>query len=693
MSDIAQLVSAQQRDNIAIITIDNPPVNATSQAVRAGLLAEIESADGNPGIAAIVIRCAGRTFTAGGDIREFGKPPLLPMLFDTCARIEACSKPVVCAYHGTALGGGFEIGLASHLRIAAMGTQLGLPEVKLGLVPGAGGTQRLPRLIGIPAALDFAATGRFMKAEEALKLGAIDAIVDDDLLECAIEAARAAVGKLMRRSGEQPVVAVSAEQAQELLSGVRRKARGQEAPVIAAQLVIESAGLSTRQGVVREREEFNRLMETQQGRAMRHIFFAEREAARIPGLEQATARDIQMAGVVGCGTMGAGICVALLDAGYNVVVIEQNAEGAERGRARIASILERNIASGRLTEKAMAERMRRLTSGHDLTGLAPCNFVIEAVFDDLDVKRTLFANLSNIVRDDCILATNTSYLDPNAIARGTKNPQRVVGMHFFAPANIMRLVEAVRAAHTSSETLATALAIARKLRKLPIFSGACEGFIGNRLYSYYRRQCEFMLEEGALPHEIDKAMEDWGLPMGPFRAFDLSGLDIAWALRKRQTATRDPVSRYSHISDRLCEIGRFGQKTQTGWYRYENGKPVPDDVTTTIIEQASRDKNITRRSFTADEIRIRLVTALANEGARALEEGIALRASDIDLVYINGYGWPAWLGGPMFQASEFGLSRILEEVQKMHARDGSEFTPARLLVEAVKQGKSIGDRL
>ena len=319
----------------------------------------------------------------------------------------------------------------------------------------------------------------------------------------------------------------------------------------------------------------------------------------------------------------------------------------------------------------------------------PCDIVIEAVFDDLDVKRTLFSQLSAIVRDDCILATNTSYLDPNAIARDTSNPERVAGMHFFAPANIMRLVETVRAQHTSAQTLATALAIAKKLRKLPIYSGVCEGCIGNRLYSYYRRQCEFMLEEGALPHEIDRAMEDWGLPMGPFRAFDLSGLDIAWALRKRQAATRDPANRYSHISDRLCEMGRFGQKTQAGWYKYQNGKPVADDMTTKIILEASREKNIARRSFGADEIRLRLVTALANEGARALEEGITLRASDIDLVYINGYGWPAWLGGPMFQASEFGLPRILEEVQKMHARDGSEFTPAPLLVQAVKHGKPI----
>lgn len=682
-------VTLEKHGDIAVVTIDNPPVNATSQAVRAGLLDAITRADEDKGVSAIVIRCAGRTFTAGGDIKEFGKPQGPPMLFETCARIEICNKPVVCAFHGTALGGGFEIGLASHIRIAAPGTQVGLPEVKIGLIPGAGGTQRLPRLIGIRPALDLASTGRFISADEALKFGAIDAIAEGDLLAEALDAARAAIAKPLRRTGEQSVEAVPSDEAKALVDGVRKKSRGQEAPAIAAQRVLDSAHFAAREGILKERQEFLRLMDTQQGRALRHVFFAEREAAKIPGLENAKPRDLKTIGVAGAGTMGSGIAVALLDAGYDVVSVEQSEEAAAKGRARIAGILDRNVASGRLTQDGLNARMTRIRSAHDLNAFAPCDLVIEAVFDDLDIKRRLFADLSAIVREDCILATNTSYLDPNAIARDTTNPQRVAGLHFFAPANIMRLAEAVRAKHTSEDVFATILALARKLRKLPIFAGVCEGFIGNRMYSYYRRQCEFMLEEGALPQEIDAAMESWGLPMGPFRVFDLSGLDIAWALRKRQAATRDPASRYSHVSDRLCEAGRFGQKTGAGWYRYENGKPVADDFTRQVIEEASREKGLVRRTFSTDEIRLRLVAALANEGAKILDEGIALRASDIDLVYINGYGWPAWLGGPMFQAYEFGLPRILAQVQDMHARDGSEFTPAKRLVEAAGKGLPI----
>jgi 3-hydroxyacyl-CoA dehydrogenase len=686
MTETSSLVSLETLDDLALVTIDNPPVNATTHAVRTGLLDAVTRADEDAQVAAIIIRCAGRTFTSEGDIPEFGKPQHAPMLFEVCARIEACSKPVICAFHGTALGGGFEIGLASHVRIATTDTQLGLPEVRIGLVPGAGGTQRLPRLIGIVAAVDMASSGRFIAAREALKLGSIDAIADGDLLEHAIQAAQAMMGKPLRRSGEQHVDPVSTTEAGALLDTVRKKARGQEAPVIAAQLVLEAATLSTSEGIARERQEFMRLMDTQQGRALRHNFFAEREAAKIPGLESAKPHDLESIGVAGAGTMGSGIAAALLDAGYKVVSVEQDSKAAENGRARITSIFQRSVAAGRLSQEAMKAHMARLTSAHDLTAFATCDLVIEAVFDDLRIKQKLFAEVSRIVRRDCILATNTSYLNPDEIAQDTLHPERLAGLHFFAPANIMRLTEAVRAKHTSNETYATVLALARKLRKLPIYAGVCEGFIGNRMYSLYRRQCEFMLEEGALPHEIDAAMESWGLPMGPFRAFDLSGLDIAWALRKRQAATRDRTSRYSHISDRLCEAGHFGQKTGSGWYGYQDGKPVPNKFTRQVIEDASREKNLVRRSFSNDEIRLRLVAALANEGARILEEGIALRASDIDLVYINGYGWPAWLGGPMFQAQEFGWQRILHEVEMMYARDGSEFRPARQLFEAAVKG-------
>ncbi len=678
-ADTCSPVSRKDDGSVAVLTTDNPPVNATSQAVRDGLKRAIETADADPSIDAVVIACAGRTFFAGADVNEFGKPPQKPVLFELCAAIEACSKPVVAAIHGTALGGGFEIALASHYRVAVSTARVGLPEVLLGLTPGAGGTQRLPRLIGLPAALDIITSGRQIGAQEALKLGAIDAIAQGDLTSAALAMARDAIGKPFRRSGDLAVAAFDAVAVKEQLTAIEKKARGQISQGEAARLVMKSAEVSTPTGVAAEREAFLRLMETEQSRALRHIFAAERAALKVPGIDLDTAKKISHVGVAGAGIMGSGITIAMADAGYKVSVVERDLEAATKGQERIQGLYERNVKSGRITQAVADERLARINVSASRDAFATCDLVVEAVFDDLGVKQELFTALSAIVRPDCILATNTSYLNPNEIAAGVSNPKRVVGMHFFAPANIMKLLEVVRAEHTAPEVLATALAVGKSLRKQCVVAGVCTGFIGNRIYASYRKQCEFMLEEGATPQDIDAAMETFGLPMGPFRAFDLSGLDISWALRKRQAATRDPNARYCSIPDTLCEMGRFGQKTGAGYYVYENGKPKADPAVTEIIEQASRDKGFARQTLSAEDIQLRLISAMANEGGKIIEEGIAQRESDIDVVFTNGYGWPAWRGGPMFQARAKGLRAVLQQVRAMEARDGSEFRTSQWL--------------
>ncbi len=683
--DAQTFVTRSDDGPIAILTTDHPPVNATSTAVRSQLKSAVEQADADPAIKTIVIACAGRTFFAGADMREFGKPPQKPILYELCAAIEASNTPVVAAIHGTALGGGFEIGLASHWRVMQHDARVGLPEVLLGITPGAGGTQRLPRLIGIPKTLELVTSGRQISAQEALDLGIVDAVSQGDLLQNALTMAREATGKPPRRCSELPVPSHDEAAVAEQLATIKRRARGQVSPVEAAQLVMLSPQVPVAEGVLAEREAFLRLMQTEQSKALRHIFAAERQALKIDGLDLASARDVKHVGIAGAGTMGSGIAVAMADAGYTVTIVERDADSAAAGRKRIEGTYKRNVKSGRIDQETADKRLAQISVGDDRNAFAACDLVIEAVFDDLAVKQELFESLAGIVRSDCILATNTSYLNPDEIAANVANPQRVVGMHFFAPANIMKLLEVVRAAHTASNVLATAIAVGRKLRKQCVVAGVCTGFIGNRIYAMYRKQCEFMLEEGATPQQIDAAMQGFGLPMGPFRAFDLSGLDISWALRKRQAATRDPAARYSVIADRLCEAGRFGQKTGAGFYKYEDGKPIADPVTANIIEQAAKEKGLPQKDFSDEEIRMRLISAMANEGGKELEEAIALRESDIDLVFTNGYGWPKWRGGPMFQARAMGLDKVVEQVRAMQQRDGSEFTLSSWLeAEAAK---------
>ncbi|OCP15024.1 3-hydroxyacyl-CoA dehydrogenase NAD-binding domain-containing protein [Ensifer sp. LC163] len=644
-------VSALHEGDVLVVTIDNPPVNALSAHVRSGLMAALDHAADLPTIAGLVITGAGTTFIGGADIKEFGKPPVEPALPEVIDRIENFDKPVVSAVNGAALGGGCEVALACHGRIASEKASFGLPEVKLGFVPGAGGTQRLPRLIGVLAAIDLIGMGRTVKAEEAEALGLADGITADHLA-AALALVRECARNPLRRTGLTDVPATDAAAVSAAEAKILAKARGQSAPVEAVRLVRAAAELDLAEGLAQERATFLRLRDSAESAALLHVFFAERAAGKVEGLDKVSPRKIETVAVVGTGLMGAGIAVSALTAGYRVIGLEQTQEAADNGRARIAGVLDKSVQSGRLTASRRDDCLARLQTTIEATELATADLVIEAVFDDLQVKTELLQRLDGIVAPGAILATNTSYLDPDAIAAATANPSRVVGLHFFSPANVMRLVEVVDCSKTAPDVLATALAFAKRLGKLPIVCGVTEGFIGNRIFSAYRREAEFMLEDGALPQEIDAALEAYGFPLGIFAVNDMAGLEIAWARRKRLAATRDPSARYVEIADRLCEAGRLGRKSGRGWYTYPNGERSVDPQVTTVIEAARAAKNITPRPFTAEEIMSRLLKAMDDEGMALLAEGIAARPGDIDLVMINGYGFPAHKGGPMFAAQQ-----------------------------------------
>ncbi|THF58746.1 3-hydroxyacyl-CoA dehydrogenase NAD-binding domain-containing protein [Ollibium composti] len=646
----SETVTGDVRDGVLVVTIDNPPVNALSADVRDGLMAALDHAEASADIVGVAVTGAGRIFIGGADIREFGKPPVEPHLPDVLDRIENFPKPVIAAVNGAALGGGCEVALACHGRIPGEKASFGLPEVKLGIVPGAGGTQRLPRLVGIPAAIDMTGTGRSVKPEEAARLGLADKIAADPVAEAA-QLARAVAGTPLRRTGALTVPVADVAIVEAATKKVLSKARGQASPGEAVRLVRAAAEMSLKGGLAEERATFIRLRDSREAAALRHVFFAERAAGKLDKLEGVAPREVKIVGIVGTGLMGAGIAVATLTAGYRVVGVEQTAEAAAAGRNRIAGMLDKAVESGRLSAASRDESLARLTVVADAAELTPADLVIEAVFDDLTVKTDLFRKLDGIVRADAILATNTSYLNPDEIAATTAHPERVVGLHFFSPANIMRLTEVVDCKATAPDVLATALAFAKKLGKLPIVCGVTEGFIGNRIYSAYRREAEFMVEDGAEPQEVDAALEAWGFPMGIFTVNDMAGLEIAWAKRKRQAAMRDPKERYVEIPDRLCEAGRFGRKSGRGWYDYSSGHRAVDPQVTALIETARAAKGIVPRRFSSEEIVARLLKAMADEGSALLAEGIAARASDIDLVMINGYGFPAYKGGPMFASA------------------------------------------
>lgn len=645
-------VHVERDGDVAFLVIDNPPVNAGSRDIRKALLSAIETVEDDPSIAAAVLIGAGRTFVAGSDIREFDLPLDPPQLPAVLAGIEGSSKPYVAALHGAALGGGYELALACDARIAAPDTQVGLPETTLGIVPGAGGTQKLPRLVGTAQAIALICSGARVGAETALSQGLIDEIAHDDLRASAKALAQSLIGSKRR------VIARDVADADpEVVAAAEKKAlaAGRNRPHIqsAISLVKLAGTVSAAEGLAAERVEFERLRVTPEAKALRHIFFAEREAARGRPDREAKPIALSQLGVVGAGTMGAGIATAMLQAGYRTILVDTNADALSRAKTRIEANLERGQKSGKLTPAAHDAARSNLALETDLDALADCDLVVEAIIEDMGAKRAVFEKLDAVVKAEAILATNTSYLDIDAMAAATSRPENVLGLHFFSPAHIMKLLEVVGGEKTSDTAMATGFQIAKRLRKQPVEAGNGFGFIGNRIYAAYRAACEFMLEDGALPHEIDAALTEFGFAMGPFAVADLSGLDIAWRMRQQMASTRDPSARYVEIPDKLCEAGRFGRKTAAGYYAYdENGKPSRDPEVEAIIIAASEAKGITRQPMTAHTIQARALKAIVSEAEQVLNEGIAMRAGDIDVVLVNGYGFPRWTGGPLHWAGQ-----------------------------------------
>jgi 3-hydroxyacyl-CoA dehydrogenase len=686
---VTDLVTLRRDGNIGVITIDNPPVNAFSAAARAGVLAALIRAGDDAAIEAIVLRCAGRTFMAGADISEFGKPPQPPSFPEVIGAIEACAKPVVAAMHGTALGGGLEVALGCHYRVALPDTRLGLPEIKLGLIPGAGGTQRLPRLVGIEKGLGMILSGDPIKAEDALAAGLVDAILDD-LDAAAVAFAREIAGRrpLPRaRDKADKIAPFAADMAkfEALAAPYLKRAKGLNAPAAAVDAVRGLVTLNFDEALARERALFIALRDGEQSKALRHIFFAERAAAKVDLPAGAKSRKVARAAIIGAGTMGGGIAMCFANAGIPVSLIEVSAEALARGLDAIKKNYAGSLARGGLAPDEMDRRLALIEGTTDMAALAHADLVIEAVFEDMEVKRKLFADLDRLAKPGTVLATNTSYLDVNAIAQATQRPQDVLGMHFFSPANVMRLVEVVRAQKTAPDALATAVAVARTIGKAPVVVGVCHGFVGNRMLRLRTVEAERLLLEGALPQDVDAALTGFGFAMGPFAVSDLAGLDIAWRMRKAQGLRAE-------IADRLCEMGRFGQKTKRGFYLYEAGSraPKPDPEVEQLIVEAAARLGIARAPIAASEIVERLLFPMINEGARILEEGIAQRPGDIDVIWVNGYGFPAWRGGPMHYADTLGLGYVHDRLIAFAAKTGDvRHKPSAQLERLAAVGKGF----
>ncbi|MFC3326354.1 3-hydroxyacyl-CoA dehydrogenase NAD-binding domain-containing protein [Mesorhizobium cantuariense] len=682
---MSNFVNVTHDGDVAIVTIDNPPVNALSFHVREPLMQALVSLRDDASVAAIVVACAGRTFVAGADITEFGKPMQQPELRAIVATLEAIAKPTVAAIHGTALGGGLELALGCHFRVADAGARLGLPEVKLGLLPGGGGTVRLPRLVGAVKALRMIVSGVPIGADEAHAAGLVDAVFKGDLTAHAVNFAR----EIARKGGpytpvrdrddrlvETDLAAFDAEAAE-----LARKARGLEAPIACAQSVRNAITLHFDEALAAERALFVKLVASDQSRAQRHLFFAERESAKIPG-KDVVKRRIARVGVIGAGTMGGGIAMAFANGGFSVTLLETSDEALQRGLGIIDKNYAVSVSRGSLTEEAKRQRLAQFKGSTDFADLADCDLIVEAAFEDMAVKKEIFGKLDAVAKPGAILATNTSYLDIDEIAASTSRPQDVLGLHFFSPANVMKLLEIVRADKTAPDALATVVDLARRIGKVAVVVGVCHGFVGNRMLAARGAESEALLLEGATPRQIDRAFTDFGWPMGPFQMGDLAGLDIGWRNRKARGQT-------AVIADTLCEQGCFGQKTGRGFYRYENGSrtPVPDPQVEALIHEKATEKGIVPRAISAEEIIERTLYPLINEGAKILEEGIAARASDIDVVWVNGYGFPVGKGGPMFWAGLHGAARIIERLEHWHQRTGKQvFQVAPLLRRMAETG-------
>ncbi|MBK6960644.1 MAG: enoyl-CoA hydratase/isomerase family protein [Gammaproteobacteria bacterium] len=693
---MSDAVSFTRDGEIGVITVANPPVNALSQPVRAGLKDAVQAGLADAGVKAMVLICDGATFIAGADIREFGKPLAAPSLVPVIDAMEASDKPIVAAIHGTALGGGLEVALGCHYRVAVPGARVGLPEVNLGLLPGAGGTQRLPRLVGVEKALDFIVQGTHVPAAEARRLGLLDELIEGDLKTGAIAFARRvlAENRGVKRASALPVAPVAADFFANYEAGIARRLRGFKAPFNIIKAVQAAAELPFAAGMKREAELFQDLMTSSESRAQRHVFFAEREVAKIPGLPKDTAqREINTAAVIGAGTMGGGIAMNFANAGIPVTLLEINREALDRGIAVIRKNYEATASKGRLTTADVEKRMGLITPSTAYDDIKQADVVIEAVFENMDIKKEVFRTLDSVAKPGAILATNTSTLNVDEIASATKRPQDVIGMHFFSPANVMRLLENVRGKQTANDVIATVMNLSRRIGKIGVLVGVCDGFVGNRMLHQRTREAMFLVEEGARPEQIDKVLYDFGFPMGPFAMADMAGLDVGYKVREERRKAGKIEPRESLWIDKIVEMGRHGQKTNAGIYRYADGRtPLPDPEIERLIAQCARDAGIAQRQISDQEILERCLYPMINEGAKILEEGIAARALDIDIIWINGYGFPAYRGGPMFWADEIGLKTVCEAYRKYAGQFGDTYwKPAPLLEKLAREGKGFYD--
>ena len=695
-----QLVDLSRQDGVALITINNPPVNALSTAVQQGIAATLDEAERDASVRAIVIVGGGRTFIAGADIKELelvasgrgGGPPKMHALFQ---RIEDSAKPVIMAIHGTALGGGLEIAMAGHYRVATADAQVGQPEVNLGIIPGAEGTQRLPRLAGVAAAVDWCVSGKPVRAPEALKLGVIDRIIEGDLRAGAVAFAREMAGRggpHHKTSGRDDKLGTPAENAL-IFAAARDQARKtrREAPLAAVDAIEAATTLPFDEGCRREQELFAKCIASDQARALIHAFFAERAVAKIPGIPKDTpVYPIAKVGIIGAGTMGGGIAMACANAGIRVLLREVEQAALDRGLATVRKNYENSVKKGRFTQQVMDQRMALIHPQLSYDGFDQVDLIIEAAFESMELKKRIFGEIDKIAKPDCVLATNTSTLDIDQIAGVTSRPQMIIGLHFFSPANVMRLVEIVRGAKTSKEVVATALAVAKKLGKVGVVVGNCWGFVGNRMMLPYMREAQFLAEEGATPEQVDRALTNFGMAMGIFAVDDMGGIDVQWRVREERKHQEKPGLRTPLVLDQLYQSGRLGQKTGAGWFRYdENRKAIPDPEVVALIEKTAREAGIARRPVSDQEITERCIYTLINEGAKILEEGFALRAADIDVIYLTGYGFPGYRGGPMWYADTVGLKNVYERIAEFHRVHGELWTPAPLLKKLAEAGETF----
>ncbi len=672
---MSDFVSYEVQGPVGVITLNNPPVNALSvnKGVIQGILDAIKEGEHDQHVSGFLLIGGGRNFSGGADITEFGKPrePGLATLPDLLAYMDTVTKPIFAALSGPTMGGGLELALACHYRIGAPDTLVSLPEVKLGILPGAGGTQRLPRIVGAERALDFMINGNSIRADKALELGIVDEITKGNLLQAALTWTKRAIreGKGVRRASQlKPSVEQDAGQ---FIESARRRVakdwRGYPAPLAIVECVNAALTLPFDKALGVERAEFSKLVKSNESRALRHLFFAERQAAKIADVSPDTQLlEIGKAAVIGAGTMGGGITMNFANAGIPVTIVEVSREALDRGLAIIRNNYAATVAKGRLSQEQMDRRLALIKPSINFKAISKADIIIEAIFEEMNVKKEVFKKIDSIAKEGAILASNTSTLDINEIAATTSRPESVLGLHFFSPANVMRLLEVVRGAKTSKQVLATSMKLGKTIGKVPVCVGVCDGFVGNRMIHTYLKEAGYLLEEGALPQQVDGAIEKFGFAMGPFRMSDLAGLDIGWAIRKRQAATRPVDERYVKIADTICEKSRFGQKTGAGYYRYEKGSriAIPDPEIEALIMDASREKGIERRNISDEEIVERLLYSLINEGAQILDEEIAQRASDIDVIYAFGYGFPRYRGGPMFYAELIGLDKVLAGIRR-----------------------------